>query len=50
MHVSSQRFGLIVTKDEVPSSDVINPSIAVVIDAIPGDFSRIDPRIQIGMR
>ena len=50
MLVRSERLGIIRIQNEIPSTNVVNPTVAVVVQSIPCNLTRIAPNIQIGMR
>ena len=47
MTIRTERFGLVIVKDKVPTVDVIDPSISIVVLPIPSDLARIGPNVQV---
>ena len=50
MSIGALRLGLIGIENEIPTVDIIDPSIVVVVDAVAVDLARVCPNIQIWMR
>ena len=47
--ISTNRFGGIRARDKVPTVDVVDPAIVVIIDPVISYFTGVFPNIQIGM-
>ena len=47
MRIGSLRFGLIRVKNKVPAVNIVYPAVAVIVDVVAGDFTRIGPNVQV---